>query len=50
MAVGTSILIGAHAGHILIDAPIFLGPVLVLGGYLLFLNRRDRRRGEGRDE
>jgi hypothetical protein len=34
----------AHAGHILIDAPLFLGPVFVLGGALYVSTRRQRRR------
>ena len=36
----------AHAGHILIDLPIFLGPVLILTGWLLYVSRRgkDKRR------
>jgi hypothetical protein len=33
----------AHAGHILIDAPLFLGPVVVLGGALWVSARRNRR-------
>jgi hypothetical protein len=36
----------AHFGHVLIDAPLFLGPVLILAGTLWFTTRRDRRRGE----
>jgi hypothetical protein len=34
----------AHAGHILIDAPLFLGPVFVLGGALYVSTRRQRQR------
>jgi hypothetical protein len=34
----------AHAGHILVDAPLFLAPVLVLGGALFVSARRQRRR------
>jgi hypothetical protein len=34
----------AHAGHILIDAPLFLGPVFVLGGALYVSTRRQRHR------
>lgn len=34
----------AHAGHILIDAPLFMAPMLVLGGALWISARRQRRR------
>ncbi len=34
----------AHAGHILIDAPLFLAPMLLLGGALYVSARRERRR------
>jgi hypothetical protein len=33
----------AHFGHVLIDLPIFFGPVLVLSVWILFMTRRDRR-------
>jgi hypothetical protein len=33
----------AHAGHILTSAPLFLAPVLLLGGALLVSARRHRR-------
>jgi hypothetical protein len=36
----------AHAGHILIDAPLFLGPVVVLGGALWVSSRRQRREND----
>jgi hypothetical protein len=36
----------AHAGHILIDAPLFLAPVLLLGGALFISARRQRHHGE----
>lgn len=32
----------AHAGHILIDAPLFLAPMFVLGGALWVSARRQR--------
>jgi hypothetical protein len=35
----------AHFGHVLIDLPVFLGPVFVLTAWLLISARRDRRRG-----
>jgi hypothetical protein len=35
----------AHAGHILMSAPLFLAPVLLLGGALAVSARRERRRG-----
>jgi hypothetical protein len=34
----------AHFGHVPVDLPIFLGPVIVVGGWLLVTVRRDRRR------
>ena len=37
-------LIGAHFGHVLIDLPIFFGPVAVIGGWMALTVRRDRRR------
>jgi hypothetical protein len=36
----------AHAGHILIDAPLFLGPAFVLGGALWISARRQRHRDQ----
>jgi hypothetical protein len=30
----------AHVGHVLVDLPIFFGPVLALALWLLFLRRR----------
>jgi hypothetical protein len=36
----------AHAGHILIDAPLFLAPMLLLGGALYVSTRRERRRDQ----
>ncbi|MBX5468371.1 MAG: hypothetical protein IRZ21_00550 [Thermoleophilaceae bacterium] len=33
----------AHAGHVLVDLPIFLGPVAVLAAWLAFMRRRDAR-------
>ena len=37
----------AHAGHVVVDLIIFLGPVAVLAGTLAFMNWRDRRSGRG---
>ena len=37
-------LLFAHAGHILIDAPLFLAPALLLGGALYISARRERSR------
>jgi hypothetical protein len=34
----------AHAGHLLIDIPLFLGPVIVLALALVWSTRRERRR------
>ena len=39
-------LLLAHAGHILIDAPLFLAPMLLLGGALMISARRHRRNGD----
>jgi hypothetical protein len=33
----------AHMGHVLIDLPIFFGPVAVLTLWILTVNRRDRK-------
>jgi hypothetical protein len=35
-------LLIAHAGHILTSAPLFLAPLLVLGGALFVSARRNR--------
>ena len=37
----------AHAGHILIDAPLFGGPIVVLVVALWISSRRERRRERG---
>ncbi len=34
----------AHLGHVLIDLPIFLGPVAALIAWLLVVSHRDRHR------
>jgi hypothetical protein len=41
------VLLLAHAGHILIDAPLFLGPVVLIAIALYVSTRRERRRGGG---
>jgi hypothetical protein len=33
----------AHFGHVLIDLPIFFGPVAVLTLWIFLVNRRDRK-------
>jgi hypothetical protein len=33
----------AHMGHVLVDLPIFFGPVAVLSLWILAVSRRDRR-------
>ena len=33
----------AHFGHVLIDLPIFFGPVLVISLWILYVTRKDRR-------
>ena len=40
-------LLLAHAGHILVNGPLFLAPVLILGGALWVSTRRERRRENG---
>lgn len=40
-------LVLAHAGHLLVDIPLFLGPVVLLGAALFVSTRRERRRGRG---
>jgi hypothetical protein len=34
----------AHFGHVLVDLPIFFGPVAVLSVWILVISRRDRSR------
>ena len=36
----------AHLGHVLIDLPVFLGPVLVVSGWLVMSARRGRRNAD----
>jgi hypothetical protein len=38
----------AHLGHVLIDLPVFMGPVAALVTWLLIVTRRDRRREASR--
>jgi hypothetical protein len=38
----------AHFGHVLIDLPIFFGPVALLTLWILAVNRKDRRRSKQR--
>lgn len=38
-----TIVVFAHAGHVLIDLPIFMGPVLAIGAWLMIASWRDRR-------
>ena len=38
----------AHFGHVLVDLPIFFGPVAVLSLWILLVSRKDRRRPKGR--
>lgn len=37
----------AHAGHVVVDLVVYLGPVLVIGLALWLADRRERRRREG---
>jgi hypothetical protein len=34
----------AHAGHLLIDIPLYGGPVFILAGALLWSTRAERKR------
>jgi hypothetical protein len=36
----------AHFGHVLVDLPIFFGPVFVITLWILMVGRRDRRRSK----
>jgi hypothetical protein len=36
----------AHAGHVLVSLPIYLGPVILLIAGLKLADRRDKRRRE----
>jgi hypothetical protein len=36
----------AHFGHVLVDLPIFFGPVALLSLWILVISRRDRRRSK----
>ena len=38
----------ACSGHLLVDLPIFFGPVAVLGGWMALTVRKDRRRRAGK--
>lgn len=38
----------AHFGHVLVDLPIFFGPVAVLTLWILVVSRKDRRRSKQR--
>ena len=33
----------ACSGHILVDLPIFMGPVVILAGWLVLMTRRSRK-------
>jgi hypothetical protein len=37
----------ACAGHVLIDLPVFGGPVLMLAAWILYIVRRERRQEQG---
>lgn len=40
----------AHAGHILIDGPLFLGPILLIGGALWVSTKREQKRRRESDK
>jgi hypothetical protein len=42
---GSAAFFFAHAGHVLIDLPIFMGPVLAITVWLAIANWRDKRSG-----
>ena len=37
-------LVIAHMGHVLIDAPLFMGPVVLIAGALWFSTWREKKR------
>ncbi len=39
-----SVLVLAHAGHVVVDLAIYLGPVLAIGIGLWIADRREKRR------
>jgi hypothetical protein len=41
---GGIVLPFAHMGHVLVDLPIFFGPVLVLTLWIVWMSRRGRNR------
>ena len=43
------IVVFAHAGHLLVDLPVFLGPLLMLAAWLIVTTRRERRRARRRE-
>ena len=36
----------AHLGHVLIDLPVFLGPVVAVFAWVAITSRREKRRGD----
>jgi hypothetical protein len=38
----------AHFGHVLVDLPIFFGPVFLLTLWILAVGRKDRKRSKER--
>ena len=48
MSVAALLVPFAHFGHVLVDLPIFSGPVAVLSIWILLVSRKDRRRAKGR--
>jgi hypothetical protein len=43
----STVLYLAHTGHALVDLVIFVGPVVLLLGWVYIANRREARRGQG---
>jgi hypothetical protein len=43
-------LVIAHAGHVLIDAPLFLGPPVAMALALWYSSHRAKRTGQGPDD
>ncbi|HEY1595197.1 MAG TPA: hypothetical protein VGF74_07365 [Thermoleophilaceae bacterium] len=44
MSAGELLLPLACTGHVLVDLPIFFGPVFLLTGWIFIVRRRDRKR------
>jgi hypothetical protein len=45
-----TILVTAHMGHVLLDAPLFLGPPVAMALALWYSSWKAKRRGDGGGE